>query len=222
MLHADEDSRKEAVCRALLLSASTEDENRQAAEKLVLDVANDVNRILSPLLNPSVIEPFSAELYRLVHDAMILWWRAQRSSMKIEASIEDVEGWKWDELSIFRNTGENTAFDSLASATTIRNSRMIPLFPRIVVVHEDEFRLVFPGVAVWDWQTLAAEQELREYIATRRSRALRGSGSNGGGLRRDRRMSIADGYGSAVRSPTNSTIPSFLDQGKLRGGRGDG
>lgn len=179
MLHADEDSRKEAVCRALLLSASTEDENRQAAEKLVLDVANDVNRILSPLLNPSVIEPFSAELYRLVHDAMILWWRAQRSSMKIEASIEDVEGWKWDELSIFRNTGENTAFDSLASATTIRNSRMIPLFPRIVVVHEDEFRLVFPGVAVWDWQTLAAEQELREYIATRRSRHCEGQDQMG-------------------------------------------
>lgn len=99
MLHADEDSRTKAVCRALLLAANTEEDNREVAEKLVLDVKTDTSKILSPLLDPSMIERFGAELHRLVHDAMTLWWHAQRSIIKIEASIEDAEGWKWDDLS---------------------------------------------------------------------------------------------------------------------------
>lgn len=96
---------------------------------------------------------------------------------------------------------------------------MITLFPRVFVVHEDEWELVFPGVALWDWQISEAEQELRECLAARRVRPVRGLGSNAASSKRDRRKSDVNRVGSALSSPADQ---SFLDQQTLAGVGGNG
>jgi hypothetical protein len=42
------------------------------------------------------------------------------------------------------------------------------LFPRIIVVQEERDEVVFPGIALRDWQAAASAQQLREDIDARR------------------------------------------------------
>jgi hypothetical protein len=208
--HAETDINREAACRALVLSGYTEDHQTQAAETLVLDVANKVSNLLSCFLSPSVIDNFRSELKTLIHDAVTLWWLAQRSLQKIETSVEEEEGWEWNNLNIFDSAIERPASDQF----------LIALFPRVIIARADGWGLVFPGAALWEWQTAAAEREWQEHKAAikaaRRPTSLRGPGSSG------RRMSRVDGYGNASGSPTSPTDASFLDRRKSGAGRGDG
>jgi hypothetical protein len=48
---------------------------------------NKISNLLSCFLNPSVIDSFRAELEALIHEAMTLWWLAQRCLHKIESRI---------------------------------------------------------------------------------------------------------------------------------------
>ena len=210
MLHADEDCRREAACRALLLSAHKEESHQQAAEKLIHDELNIICKIFNPLLSPEDSNRFRTDLGRLLHDGVKLWYHAQRSTVKIEASVKDNECWEWNVLGNLEEDPEN---ESTAIVTSPgRNYWMIALFPRVFVVRDDDWSVVFPGVALWDSQTVAAEQELKECMMARR-RAERGSTT--GGLRRERRLS------AALASPSMEQS-SFLEQGISRAGRGNG
>jgi hypothetical protein len=215
--HAEVDIKREAACRALVLSGYTEDDQRRAAEGLVRDVTNQVSSLLRCLLGPSLIDGFTTELEKLIHDSMTLWWPAQRSSLKIDTSVEDMDGEGWNDLNIFDSAVESPTSDRF----------QIALFPRVVIAQEGGLRLVFPGAALWESQTAAAEEEWKEHKeaikAARRPTTLRGQGSNGGDLRRERRLSLVDGYRGALRSPTSPTNTSFLDRRQSSGtGRGDG
>jgi hypothetical protein len=75
------------------------------------DVTKNVSSLLSCLLSPSLIDGFPTELETLIHDAMTFWWLAQRSPFKIEASVEDMEGWGWNDLNIFDNPVESLTSD---------------------------------------------------------------------------------------------------------------
>jgi hypothetical protein len=74
-----------------LLSAYTGDEQRQTAETPVREVTRSVSEILGPLVDPSILDAFRAELDTLFQDAMMLWRGAQYSTVKFDATIEDSE-----------------------------------------------------------------------------------------------------------------------------------
>jgi hypothetical protein len=99
--HADTDINRGVACWALVLSGYTEDHQQRAVEAIVLDLTNKVSSLLSYFLSPSVVDSFRAELKTLIHDAMTLWWLAHRSLHKIETSVEEEEGWEWNNLNIF-------------------------------------------------------------------------------------------------------------------------
>ena len=77
---------------------------------------------------------------------------------------------------------------------------MLALFPRIIVVQEERDEVVFPGIALRDWQAAEAAQQLREDIDTRR--VARGNP-------RERKGTMS-GLGSAPSSPTKAKRPPFL------------
>jgi hypothetical protein len=204
--HAETDFNREAACRALVLSGYEEDHQKRAAEEVVLEVTKKVSSLLGCFLSPGVTDSFRAELKTLIHDAMTLWWFAQRSQHKIETSVEDEEGWEWNSLNVFDSTVSRPESDQF----------QIALFPRVIIARDDEWGLVFPGAALWESQTAAADREWQKHKAAvkvvKRSTSFRGPGLSG------RRMSRVDAPGS----PTSPTNASFLDRRKSEAGRGDG
>jgi hypothetical protein len=126
--HTETDFNKEAAYRALVLSGYKEDHQKRTAEKVVLEVTNKVSSFLDCFLNPSVTDSFRAELKTLIHDAMTLWWFAQRSLHKIEISVEDEEGWEWNSLNIFDSAISRPESDQF----------QIALFPRVIIARDDE------------------------------------------------------------------------------------
>lgn len=69
------------------------------------------------------------------------------------------------------------------------------LFPRIIVVQEERDEVVFPGIALRDWQAAASAQQLREDIDARRIAR--------GNLKRERKATM-NGIGSAHTSPAKA------------------
>ena len=191
------------MCRALLLSAYTADEQRQAATAVVRDVARTVTDILGPLINLSILDTFRTELLELFHDAMMIWWRAQYSMIQIYATIEDTEDERWGRLS---DDGDESAAESQAQLPPPRAFIMLVLFPRILIVRkedgdddDDDDDVAFGGIGFWNSQAATAAEELREDTAARRPKRVTS--------RRDRRMT--NGKSSIPTSPIKLKGPSF-------------
>jgi hypothetical protein len=119
--------------------------------------------------------------------------------------VEDEEGWEWNSLNVFDSAVSRPESDQF----------QIALFPRVIIARDDEWGLVFPGAALWESQTAAADREWQKHKAAVVKAAKRPTPSG-------RRMSRVDGYGNAPESPTSPTNAPFLDRRKSEAGRGDG
>lgn len=202
------DSEREAVCRALLLSAYTEEEQRQAAEAVAQEVARTVSETLDRLIGPRMLDAFRADLFGLFRDAMTLWRRTQYSKIKFDATLEDSEDSEWGILGDLY--GDESAAESQAQLPPPQSFVTLVLFPRILIVRGvveeddeegDDNEVVFGGIAFWNWQAATAAQELREDMEARRLKR--------GGSRKERKMAI-NGSGSVPTSPTKSKGRHFL------------
>jgi hypothetical protein len=197
---AEEDCQKELMCRALLLSQWTEEGQREAEEGLRKEVIDTVTKGLGPWIDDNKMDAFRQELRDLLKGAMRLWRGAQNSTSKFDATVDDIRDPGWGILSDLNN-GEPPA-DSHAK------SAILALFPRILIIREDEDEVLFAGIGLWDWQTAAAEQELREDMEARQPKR-----------RKERKMSNNESSG-APTSPTKLKSTAFL--GRRRTATGDG
>ncbi|OQV09599.1 hypothetical protein CLAIMM_13706 [Cladophialophora immunda] len=190
---AEEDSRKELMCRALLLSPWTKKEQRDAEECLVKEATGAVAKSLGFWINDNTLDAFRRELLGLFKEAVELWRQTQNSSVKFEATVDDIDEPGWEVLSALSN-GEPPE-DSQAKPATVA------LFPRVLVIGKDEDVTLFDGIGLWDWQTAAAEQELKEDMEAK------------GRPRRGRRK-MSNATNGALMSPIKLKGASFLGRGK--------
>ena len=168
---AEVDCKREAMCRALMLSAYEDDEQSQAADSTIRDVYSTVSEILEPLIDCTKLDVFRTELRDLFGGAVALWRHAQYSTIKFDATVDGsyAEDSDWNTfLDDSNSEEESAATQSQATLPPARTFVMLALFPRIIVVQEERDEVVFPGIALRDWQAAEAAQQLREDIDTRR------------------------------------------------------
>ena len=221
------DVRKERITRALLLSTYRPEEVDATIEQAVDATSKEVLELLRPI---GGTEDFRKDVVALFREAAGVWKEVQRSRKAVEVSMTDdiTNSWKWshlDELNVAEIKGQPglPKFD------------MLNLFPRMFVPEDQH--TVNPGCVLWSHQNIvfAAEQELRECIATRSSRGGWVGTAPGGSLRRERRPStLPDGrykiIGSSPTSLKTEDKAPFLvpQQGSKQGSqtqnghRGDG
>ena len=176
---------KERITRALLLSTYGPKEVDAAIEQTVDFTSKEVVKLLSPMGGN---EHFRKDVEVLFREAAGVWKVAQHSRKAVEVSVMDdfKNSWQWSHLEDFtvaeiKGQEEPPKFD------------MLNLFPRMFV--PEDKHIVNPGCVLWPHQNtvFAAERELREYIAMRKSRGGWTRNIPDGSLRRDRRLSTPSG-----------------------------
>jgi hypothetical protein len=196
---AEEDCQKELMCRSLLLSQWTEEEQSEAEEGLRKEVINTVTKELGFWINDNKMHTFRQELQDLLTDAMRLWRGAQKSTTKFDATVDDIGEPGWGILNDLNN-GEPPPDSDVKSP-------ILALFPRILIVREVGDDVLFDGIGLRDWQITAAEQELREDMEARQPKR-----------RKERKMSNND----APTSPIKLKSPAFLSRKRSATGGGSG
>ena len=187
------DAGKESVTRALLLSTYGPEEVDAAVEHAVDTTSKDVFELLNPIGGDGA---FYEEIETLFREAAAVWKEAQHSRQVVDVRItDDFNEWQWSHLEEFTVPG-------IKAQPGLQKFDMLNLFPRIVVP-EDEY-VVNYGFVLWSNQNIvfAAEQELRECMAARRSKG--GIVSNGS-MRRERRLpALHDGSNAVMGSSPTS------------------
>ena len=92
---------------------------------------------------------------------------------------------------------------------SLAKTAILALFPRILIVRKDEDKTLFDGIGLWDWQTAAAEQELREDMEAK-GRPKRG------------RRKMSNTVNGVLMSPTKLRGPPFLGRRKTEADDGSG
>ena len=184
---------KESITRALLLSTYEPEEVDAAVQQIVDITSKDVFGLLSPLGGN---EAFYKDVQVLFREAAAVWKEAQHSRKVVDARItDDFDDWKWSHL-------EEFAVAEIKAQAVPQRFDMLNLFPRISVPEDNH--VVNHGFVLWPDQNIvvAAEQELRECMAARRSK---GGIVSGGSMRRERRPSARlDGRSGVMGSSPTS------------------
>ncbi|MCJ1389239.1 hypothetical protein MMC18_002095 [Xylographa bjoerkii] len=193
-----DNTRKERVTRALLLSTFDPEDIKVATKQAASDASKKVLALLSWIGGN---EDFRKDMEKFFLDAAELWTEAQHSTKMVEASMkDDLQNWTWRHLEEFTSAAADTK-----AQQALQPFNMLSLFPR-VYVPEDK-HIVFSGFVLWGDQSIvsAAEHELRGCIAARRSTGGWNGNSSGGSMRRDRRLStLADRWnGVTALSPSS-------------------
>ena len=188
---------KERITRALLLSTYRPEEVDAAIEQAVDATSKEVLELLSPIGGN---EAFRKDVEALFREAAGVWKEVQHSRKAVEVSMMDdfKDDWQWSHLDDF-------TVAEIKGQPGLRKFDMLNLFPRMFVPEDQH--IVNPGCVLWPHQNtvFAAEQELRECIAIRRSKGGLMGNVPGGSMRRDRRLStLSDGrHGAMGPSPTS-------------------
>ncbi|KAI9808037.1 MAG: hypothetical protein M1827_007543 [Pycnora praestabilis] len=196
--HFLNDVRKESITRALLLSTYTPEQLDAAIKQAVDATSKNVLELLSPMGSD---EAFHKDVEALFCGAAGVWREAQHKRKGVEARMTDhFNDWQWSYLDDF------TVAEIRGQQPGLRKFDMLNLFPRVFVPEENH--VVNPGFVLWPEQNtvFAAEQELREYMAPRRSKGGWIGNIPGGSTRRGRRLStLPVGRNGAIESS-----PTFL------------
>lgn len=204
---AELDSTKESLCRALLLSMFDDADRESAVAGARSTVAKEADDLLGPLLASEARGAFRSEFDVLTHEAAGLWYRAQHSTVRVEASLKDTDIGDWRDLDLPLPSSEHSSpVASAAAATDLSQDEPIQaVFPSIFTVRGADWEAIFPGILLRNAQIAAAEREWKHDI----SQPGRGQSARSGQSKRNRRASGVSGYPGIVRSPTHQ---SFLGQ----------
>ncbi|GAB7356828.1 hypothetical protein MBLNU459_g7704t3 [Dothideomycetes sp. NU459] len=193
---AEMDSKKESLCRALLLSLSDLDSDRfDDGEQLFVQHAEQVLRDMVPI---SRMEAFNSELRALAAKAVALWHEIQHGTTRIEASVNETGYNGWNRLPLTANVQSPVGSSNTQQKNDSSDVIAFVLFPMFFeVTGSNIFKVFYNGLAVSELQKAAAEQEWRET-----SRAMNRTVSKRlGHQRRTRRTSEVNGGGSFLEQP---------------------
>lgn len=202
---AGSDSTKESLCRALLLSMFDDADREAAVAGAISTVAKEADDLLGPLLASEARGAFRSEFDVLTREAARLWYRAQHSTVRVEASLKDIDTENSRDLPL--PSSEHNSLEAGAAATTdlSQDEPMQAVFPSIFTAREDGWEAIFPGILLRNARVAAAEREWRHDM----SKLGRGQSARSGQSKRNRRASGVDGHSGIIRSPTHQ---SFLGQ----------
>lgn len=200
-----DDTKKELLTRALLLSTFLPEEVDAATKDAVVTASEGVFTLLGPIGGD---QDFRLEIQKLFQDAADIWKLAQYSKKMVEVfTTHKYPNWTWDHLKDFDSADDESNVQPL-----IQDFEPLNLFPAIHVPEEN--RVISRGSLLWSDQTAVfeADRELRECIAARKPKSGRSGTVTGGPLRRERRPSIVsnarNGITSVLRSNSGTEDPT--------------
>lgn len=173
-------------------------------------VAKEADDLLGPLLASEARGTFGSEFDVLTREAAGLWYRAQHSTVMVEASLKDTDIGNWQDLPL-PSSEHNSLVASAAAATDLSQDEPIQaVFPSIFTVRGDDEEAIFPGILLRNAQIATAEQEWKHDM----SQPRRGQSAGSAQSKRNRRASGVSGHSGTTRSPTHQ---SFLGQSRSDG-----
>lgn len=191
---------KETIMRAMLLSTYAPGDVDTAIKRAVQATFEEVFSLVNPISSGD--GTLRMDIETLFHEAVDVWKEAQHNKKMVEASMtdEDFDDWPWDHLDEF-----TSAVAQVKAQPVSQKFDMLNLFPRIFIPEDNH--IVYSGVVLWPNQNtvIAAEQELREYAAAKRSKC----GRNGNVSGASRRSSIVNDGRTGVRAEDRA---SFLER----------
>jgi hypothetical protein len=160
---AEENDEAESLCRALLLSLQSTEEQDEMGESARKRVVNQFITFSAQLLEPEQYQDSLTHLEGLSRKAASLWQVAQRSNFKIDAGkmISSSERWKKFNIPISnleQQTGEDTTLRSDDSASKV----VLVVFPGFVKTHTDRTDVIFPRIVVTGSQIARSDYEYRQ------------------------------------------------------------
>ena len=153
------DEKKQRIVRALLLLYPAEVVDKTIV-RTVKNTADEVVRILSPILGNQT-ENFRTELIEVLHKAVNLWRKTQRSGEMVEASTQK-DGYNgWKTIREFGNFDKPSDMPKPPHGPDHLN-----LFPYVYILSNGRDIPIYPGLVLWSDQkvVIAAEEECRRSV----------------------------------------------------------
>lgn len=157
-------SKRESLCRALLLKMFPSDQANAAKER-IKRVSADVMQEVQDLLSSDNGERFKSDLEQVAQSASEVWWDMQRVKERFEHSFELVpcQDIEWEPLSL----GEDADGDQGPTGDLrARDEELLVVFPRLYVVADDEPEAITPGTVLRRSQSAVAARELERERAS--------------------------------------------------------
>ncbi|KAF1351339.1 hypothetical protein BDV97DRAFT_413292 [Delphinella strobiligena] len=174
------DDKTASLCRALLLSCSSPEDQNKYIEKAVRAVEDDFYTFAVRLLVPDQYGEYTTDLKSLIRQATDLWQGAQRSTVLLDAGLDLARSRLW------------TAFGSSTPATPLdpeddqgielpEEDVVLVVFPGFIRSSTKSEETVFPSMVLGKSQMVTIEEELK----TERNEAAARARTRPVGRRRD-------------------------------------
>ncbi|KAL3417330.1 MEI5 protein [Phlyctema vagabunda] len=194
-------SKKESLCRALLLSLFPDDQARNCT-KAMEHVTRDVSGRIRPLVSEAQYDNFKLDVKKVVRMAYEAWYLLQASREKFEPFFQKVpyEEFEWKPLNFEGRRGD--AENGSVLEFSEDDEPILMIFPPVFVVADSEPEPVTPGIVLMRSQTRLAVEELEKHTPSSPINGRVGSRSQ---ARRSRTMSNStNGQNGFLSRPISS------------------
>jgi hypothetical protein len=161
----EQDEKKERLCRAMLMSVSTE-QSQDKLHKVLLEWILEFSGFILPAKSRSGLK---SDFRELMKEASNFWTTSRLNRKKIIATL-DYESYtgSWKDLPVPSHKNQENKENSEASDPEDQDEVSFIAFPAIVAVTSDEHETIFPGYLIRFSQVRSAEIEWRKDLKKRR------------------------------------------------------